>query len=947
EPVPELASFEAPEPEPVPPEPEPAVQVDPSLFEAPAEPAPELAVLPEPEPVPEFASFEAAEPAPAEPEPAVQVDPSLFEAPAEPEPAVQVDPSLFGDAFDAEPEPPSAAPDHSLFGDSFEPEPALPDLQPDASLFGDTLEPEPEPEPASIQVDPSLFEAPLATEPEAPFEPEAPAPGPSESLEIPETSGTIEVTHSAGEFLGTTEATAGSELGEALEVTRSAADFIDQAAEMSAPAEAPPADPELAAAAAELDLATAPPGPVDLPPAEGGVFEAMGATLAELASVDAPGAPPPAAEGEADESLDLPPPLEPIELDTELPDGPMEISASAADFLEMSAAVNTIPEPEPEVSAESGELVDDLLLEDEAAPPPPVVPEPIEFDTELPDGPMELSDSAADFLEMSAAVNALPEQEPEPSAEELSLEGEAELPAAPAPEPIELDAELPVGPMELSNSPADFLEMSAAVNAMPEPEPEPTTAELPPPPPAPEDSFDFDLDSLDDAPAPPPAAAPPPPPPPAPEDSFDFDLDSLDDAPAPPPAAAPPPPPASVQAAATPLDQLTAPLAPLEEEAEIEIEETLDESAMDVDFDDELETADPLEATAGGRPLTAEELQLLHGTPPEAAGPPAPPPAPPRDVFGPHTPEMELGDWEGVPLGMAGLPPPEVLDAETIVVDEQTTAPQASTGLDPSALPPLTAAPADVMDPMLLAASLGGGPAVAPPPPAPPPPPPVAPAPAVDPLDELLGGGAPAAAPQAPLPPPAAFSPPEPAAPRAPRRPPAPPPPAATAPAPIQPPGFESRAHTPVPSVAPIIRGVLIEEPATGGEGFPTGLPTFIEGRTRVVLHTLQGEARRGFIENLDLEGSHLNLLPMAGGAPQQIPVAHVRALFFLLDAGQQPSRLAGDRVRVRFADGREVIGRADLQEGAPGFYLVPDDAIRKRISRIYVYQHAAQVHPA
>jgi Family of unknown function (DUF6982) len=131
---------------------------------------------------------------------------------------------------------------------------------------------------------------------------------------------------------------------------------------------------------------------------------------------------------------------------------------------------------------------------------------------------------------------------------------------------------------------------------------------------------------------------------------------------------------------------------------------------------------------------------------------------------------------------------------------------------------------------------------------------------------------------------------------------------------------------------------------ATGAEVFGgTYLnPTFVEGEHRVVLHTLEGQVRRGLVKDLDLLDPVIRLA-QPGRPPEAIPADRVKAIFFMLEPGTQALPSTGRRIRVGFADGRQIVGFSeDVDAGEQGFFLVPADT-RTHTARIYVFRAGIQ----
>jgi hypothetical protein len=116
-----------------------------------------------------------------------------------------------------------------------------------------------------------------------------------------------------------------------------------------------------------------------------------------------------------------------------------------------------------------------------------------------------------------------------------------------------------------------------------------------------------------------------------------------------------------------------------------------------------------------------------------------------------------------------------------------------------------------------------------------------------------------------------------------------------------------------------------------------------VHGSYRVVVHTVEGQVKRGVLEDADLEAPELALAASPGGPTEGISTRHVKAIFFMLAPGEQPVTPYGSRVRVTFRDGRQVAGLSpDYREGASGFFMIPADA-RTSTARIWVYSAAVK----
>lgn len=118
--------------------------------------------------------------------------------------------------------------------------------------------------------------------------------------------------------------------------------------------------------------------------------------------------------------------------------------------------------------------------------------------------------------------------------------------------------------------------------------------------------------------------------------------------------------------------------------------------------------------------------------------------------------------------------------------------------------------------------------------------------------------------------------------------------------------------------------------------------PTFVEGEHRVVLHTLEGQVRRGTVRDIDLLDPVIRLA-QPGRPPEVIPSERVKAIFFMQEPGVAPLPSVGRRIRVGFGDGRQIVGFSeDVDAAEQGFFLVPADT-RTHTARIYVFRAGVQ----
>ena len=130
------------------------------------------------------------------------------------------------------------------------------------------------------------------------------------------------------------------------------------------------------------------------------------------------------------------------------------------------------------------------------------------------------------------------------------------------------------------------------------------------------------------------------------------------------------------------------------------------------------------------------------------------------------------------------------------------------------------------------------------------------------------------------------------------------------------------------------------EMPATEQESGAE--PAHVAGIHRVVIHTAEGEVKRGTVTDIVLEGRDV-ALELQSGETEALPPDRIRAIFFMVDAGESPPAPEGKRVRVTFRDGRQVAGFSnDYAPERSGFFVVPADE-RSHTARIWVYRAAVR----
>jgi hypothetical protein len=190
---------------------------------------------------------------------------------------------------------------------------------------------------------------------------------------------------------------------------------------------------------------------------------------------------------------------------------------------------------------------------------------------------------------------------------------------------------------------------------------------------------------------------------------------------------------------------------------------------------------------------------------------------------------------------------------------------------------------------------------------------------------------------------------------------PPPPPPAARA-APVPSPGVARPSAAPpmaAPPLAPVRAAITaappeeeiaIEEvsdfqPVGPGLAAPAAaqLSFFVEGEHRVIIHTVEGQVKRGVIRDVDLLDESIALEQQTGFTPERIPGKRVKAIFFMLPAGGRQPQAEGQKIRVTFSDGRQMAGFSkDFKHGGEGFFFIPADN-RTNTARIFVYRSNVQ----
>src|SRR6266851_2613341 len=110
----------------------------------------------------------------------------------------------------------------------------------------------------------------------------------------------------------------------------------------------------------------------------------------------------------------------------------------------------------------------------------------------------------------------------------------------------------------------------------------------------------------------------------------------------------------------------------------------------------------------------------------------------------------------------------------------------------------------------------------------------------------------------------------------------------------------------------------------------------FVAGEHRVVVHLIDGQVKRGTVQDLDLTAGTVPL-QSAPGVVDNIATDRLKAIFFMLAPGAPKTAPGGQKIRLTLQDGREVVGFSDdFKTGTPGFFLRPADE-RTNTARIFV----------
>jgi hypothetical protein len=169
-------------------------------------------------------------------------------------------------------------------------------------------------------------------------------------------------------------------------------------------------------------------------------------------------------------------------------------------------------------------------------------------------------------------------------------------------------------------------------------------------------------------------------------------------------------------------------------------------------------------------------------------------------------------------------------------------------------------------------------------------------------------------------------------------------------PVPPKPPPAPVASNTVLVPGAPPPRATLSMPALSSAAAQPAAAPVmaapvnaFIEGEYRVIIHTVEGQVKRGAIRDVDLLDETIPLEQQTGFAPERIPIKRIKAIFFMLATGSRPPQPDGQKIRITFIDGRQVAGFShDYKGTGEGFFVIPADT-RTNTSRIFIYRASVQ----
>ena len=151
-------------------------------------------------------------------------------------------------------------------------------------------------------------------------------------------------------------------------------------------------------------------------------------------------------------------------------------------------------------------------------------------------------------------------------------------------------------------------------------------------------------------------------------------------------------------------------------------------------------------------------------------------------------------------------------------------------------------------------------------------------------------------------------------------------------------------AAEPAAAEPPVAEAIVAEPPASAPAAAepPPERAAVVAGTHRVVVHTSDGQVRRGLLTDAALDAEEITLTSQ-GGLRESLRADGIKAIFFMLPLGATPPAAEGKKVRVTFRDGRQVAGFSpDYAPDRPGFFMVPVDT-RTHTARIWVFRSAVR----
>jgi hypothetical protein len=107
--------------------------------------------------------------------------------------------------------------------------------------------------------------------------------------------------------------------------------------------------------------------------------------------------------------------------------------------------------------------------------------------------------------------------------------------------------------------------------------------------------------------------------------------------------------------------------------------------------------------------------------------------------------------------------------------------------------------------------------------------------------------------------------------------------------------------------------------------------------RVGCIVHLLAGGFKRGECLPFDPDQGVIVLRAGPGDDDEELSLEDVLAIFFAVGRGAQPIEAAGERLVIRLANDKEIIGLSpDYEPGASALTLVPDER-RGNVDRIWI----------